>query len=227
MESQIMGVPISKLVDEALKPKAAEVWKTLSEINVNDHIEKKNGYSYLTWSWAWATLMEHYPASTFYFENQEQGEIDANNEGVIRFPDETAEVRCTVTVEGITRSMWLPVMDYKNNAIKNPNARDINDAKMRCLVKALSLFGLGLYIYAGEDLPEKTKKVEAPAKPADAPPAVDQVKELKDAISAATNLDELKAAFTKATRYSKNRNDDALTAEFTALKDELKKKLSA
>lgn len=69
-------------------------------------------------------------------------------------PDGSGEVRCSLTVDGITRTCWLPVMDYKNKAIPNPNSRDLNDTKMRCLVKAIALFGLGLYIYAGEDIPE-------------------------------------------------------------------------
>ena len=70
-------------------------------------------------------------------------------------PDGTGEVRCRLTVGGFSRTCWLPIMDYKNQAIANPNARDLNDAKMRCLVKCIALFGLGLYIYAGEDIPNK------------------------------------------------------------------------
>jgi len=222
MEPMYAGIPFSELAEEARRPKATKVWETLSAINVNDHVDKKNGFSYLTWSWAWATLMEHFPSSTFSFENQTERGVPLNNDGVIRFPDGTAEVRCTVSVEGIDRSMWLPVMDYKNNAIKNPNARDINDTKMRCLVKALSLFGLGLYIYAKEDLPDvvKTKKPMPEAS------AVDQAQVLRDLLNAATTLEELKSAFAKAGRYAKNRNDDALVKEFTELKDSLKKKLS-
>lgn len=99
-------------------PKTKSVWETLSAINVNDHIEKKSGFSYLSWSWAWATLMDHYPNSSFYFENQRGENGVLNNDGVIRYQDGTAEVRCVMHVEDITHTMWLPVMDYKNQAIK-------------------------------------------------------------------------------------------------------------
>ncbi len=120
----------------------SNVWKTLSAIDCSKHVEKKAGLSYLSWAWAWATLMEHYPASSFEFQPEQHHE------------DGSVTVTCDVTVEGTTRRMWLPVMDNRNNAIKNPDARKISDARMRCLVKAIAMHGLGLYIYAGEDLPE-------------------------------------------------------------------------
>lgn len=210
-------------------PTTKSVWETLSAINVNENIEKKNGFSYLSWSWAWATLMDHYPDAEFWFENQQGEHGDLNNDGVIRFTDGTAEVRCTLTVENITHTMWLPVMDYKNQAIKNPNARDINDAKMRCLVKAMSLFGLGLYIYAGEDLPDASKQKPAPA-PAPATETtssiVDEKAQLLKAVTEAATLDDLKSAFTKASKYARNRNDDVLFAEVTKTKDARKSALS-
>jgi hypothetical protein len=206
-------------------PTTKTVWETLSAINVNENIEKKNGFSYLSWSWAWATLMDHYPHAEFYFENQSGENGDLNNDGVIRYPDGTAEVRCVLTVEDVSHTMWLPVMDYKNQAIKNPNARDINDAKMRCLVKAMSLFGLGLYIYAGEDLPDASKQKPAPT-PASETDLVDEKAQLLKAVTDASTLDDLKAAFTKASKYARNRNDDVLLAEVTKTKDARKAALS-
>jgi len=206
-------------------PTTKTVWETLSAINVNENIEKKNGFSYLSWSWAWATLMDHYPHAEFYFENQSGENGDLNNDGVIRYPDGTAEVRCVLTVEDVSHTMWLPVMDYKNQAIKNPNARDINDAKMRCLVKAMSLFGLGLYIYAGEDLPDASKQKPAPT-PAPETDLVDEKAQLLKAVTDAATLDDLKAAFTKASKYARNRNDDVLLAEVTKTKDARKSALS-
>tara|TARA_R110000772_G_scaffold48018_2_gene109508 strand:- start:1242 stop:1871 length:630 start_codon:yes stop_codon:yes gene_type:complete len=125
------------------------VWHNLSEINVSEHIEKKGNLSYLSWTWAWQTLMDIYPCSHFVFD-----------EPTI-YPDGSVEVHCTVTVtcssdaeKSVTRSMFLPVMDNRNNAICNPNARQISDTKMRTLVKCIALHGLGMYIYAGSDLPE-------------------------------------------------------------------------
>jgi hypothetical protein len=207
-------------------PKTKSVWETLSAINVNENIEKKNGFSYLSWSWAWATLMDHYPDSVFYFENQRGENGVLNNDGVIRYQDGTAEVRCVMTVEDISHTMWLPVMDYKNQAIKNPNARDINDAKMRCLVKAMSLFGLGLYIYAGEDLPDASKQKPAPAAADPVAGLADEKSQLLKAVTEAATLDDLKAAFTKASKYARNRNDDVLFAEVTKTKDARKAALS-
>ena len=124
-----------------------KAWKKLSSVDCSSHIEKKGNLSYLSWAWAWATLCDNYPESTFEFEKTDTGSEFWS------MPDGSGEVRCSLTVDGITRTCWLPVMDYKNKAISNPNARDVNDTKMRCLVKAIALFGLGLYIYAGEDIP--------------------------------------------------------------------------
>jgi len=125
-----------------------EAWNKLSKVNCNDHVEKKGNLSYLSWAWAWKTLCDNYPDATFEFEKTPEGSE------FWPMPDGSGEVRCSLTVAGTTRTCWLPVMDYKNKAIPNPNARDLNDAKMRCLVKAIALFGLGLYIYAGEDIPD-------------------------------------------------------------------------
>lgn len=200
---------------------AATVWQTLSAINVNNHVEKKNGFSYLSWAWAWGVLMDKFPSARFSF-------LTVNEDGhdeVFRFPDGTCELRCILTVEGISRSMWLPVMDHRNNAIKNPNARDINDTKMRCLVKAMALFGLGHYIYAGEDLPDAskaTKPEEAKPEPMNIEQAkaiFDAVSELTTAINTAESLDALKTAYTKAVKYANNRTDKNLVKSFTELKD--------
>ena len=121
------------------------VWATLSAIDCSDHIEQKGKLNYLSWAWAWQKLMENYPDSTYEYippEFLENG---------------TVEVNVAVTVQGVTHAMWLPVMDNRNKSIVNPTTRDISDARMRCLVKCIAMFGLGIYIYAGEDLPEATK----------------------------------------------------------------------
>ena len=117
------------------------VWKTLSSINVNEHTERKGNLTYLSWAWAWAVTKQHYPDATYSFQ---ESEIHA---------DGTMTVHCTVTIGQLSHEMWLPVMDHRNNAVANPNAFQINTAKMRCLTKGLSMHGLGAYIYAGEDLP--------------------------------------------------------------------------
>ena len=127
-----------------------EIWKTLSSIDVSKHVEKKLGLSYLSWAWAWATLMSEFPDSIYEFEKNELHQ------------DGSETVHCTIQIKGVKRSMWLPVMDHKNNAIVKPSARQVSDAKMRCLVKTMAMFGLGHYIYAGEDLPEIKPEKEKP-----------------------------------------------------------------
>lgn len=121
----------------------------LLELNVNDKTDKKNNLTYLSWAWAWAEFIKVYPESTY--------KIHKNEDSIPVFGNEHMGymVYTSVTVEDITHEMWLPVMDYRNKAIKNPDMFDINKTVMRCLTKNLAMFGLGLYIYAGEDLPEQ------------------------------------------------------------------------
>ena len=124
-----------------------DVWNKLSKIDCSDKIEKKMNLSYLSWAWAWGVLQEHYPQAQYIFY---QGDSDVP---YVQFPDGTAEVRCRVSIDNLSREMWLPVMDFKNNAVQNPNSMEVNKAKMRCLTKCLGMYGLGHYIYAGEDVP--------------------------------------------------------------------------
>jgi hypothetical protein len=133
----------------------ASIWATLSQVDVSGRIEKKQNLSFLSWSWAWGTLMEHYPQAEYSFQEPAEAQRDGS-----------VMVYCTVTIDGLSRQMWLPVMDFKNQAISNPDAVQVNKAKMRCLVKCLAMFGLGHYIYAGEDLPsaEADKAAEKIAK---------------------------------------------------------------
>jgi hypothetical protein len=86
---------------------------------------------------------------------------------------ETVEVSVSVSVKGITHTMWLPVMDNRNKSIVNPTSRDISDARMRCLVKCIAMFGLGIYLYAGEDLPQAVQNAVVSG---------DQAKEIKGLI---------------------------------------------
>lgn len=139
------------------------VWETLSKVDCNEHKENKNGLSYLSWAWAWGILMENYPEATYEFFNECRDEMGH------------VEVWCRVRIGELERIMWLPVMDYKNNAMKNPDLRKISDTRMRCLTKCIGMFGLGHYIYAGEDLPTGTDdsapQAAEPKKPAPKKPA--------------------------------------------------------
>jgi hypothetical protein len=120
----------------------SSVWETLSKIDCNEHVEKKGQFSYLAWTWAWAMVKNHYPDATY----------DLLDDTV--FPDGTMEVRVKVTIDGLAHTMWLPVLNYQNKAIPNPGAFDINTSRMRALVKACAMHGLGHYIYAGESMPD-------------------------------------------------------------------------
>lgn len=139
-------------------------FEELYALNVNTHTEKKNNLTYLSWAWAWAEFVKMYPSAKY--------EVVKNENGMPYFKDDCGAFCYTkVTAGGLTHEMWLPVMDYKNQALKNPNAFDVNKTVMRCLTKNLAMFGLGLYIYAGEDLPEgeeeAPRKAPAPSKATD------------------------------------------------------------
>ena len=124
--------------------------KLLSK-NVNDHLEKKNGLSYLSWAWAWAEALKADADATYKVEMfDNKCFMDING---------TAMVFVTVTMFRKPMTCQLPVMDYRNKAIPNPDAFAVNTAIMRCMTKALALHGLSLYIYAGEDLPEEGRSV--------------------------------------------------------------------
>jgi len=129
-----------------------KIWKTLSEVNVNKDKERKGRFDYLSWADAWKHVQQNTESATYELHDD------------VVYPDNSREVRCSVTIDGISHMMWLAVMDNNNRAIKNPDARAINDARMRCLVKAIAMHGLGLYIYAGEDLPDVTAQQPAPKK---------------------------------------------------------------
>jgi hypothetical protein len=121
--------------------------ENLLKLNVNEHTEKKNGLTYLSWAWAWAEALKADPAATYKIEMFDgKPFVDING---------TAMVMVTVVMFGKPMTCQLPVMDYRNKAIPNPDAFAVNTAIMRCMTKGLALHGLGLYIFSGEDIPEE------------------------------------------------------------------------
>jgi len=137
---------ISTMVDRK------EAINALLATNVNNHTEKKNNLTYLSWAWAWAEALKADSSATYKVEMfGDKCFMDING---------TAMVFVTVTMFGKPMTCQLPVMDYRNKAISNPDAFAVNTAIMRCMTKALSLHGLGLYIYAGEDIPEEGKVIK-------------------------------------------------------------------
>lgn len=145
-----------------------EKFSELYSLNVNEYVEKKQGLSYLTWSFAWAEFKKIYPDATYEVKKDEQGRCYFGDAEIGYM------VYTSVTAGDLTYEMWLPVMDNANKSMKLNAYKyktrtgeksveaismfDINKAVMRCLVKNLAMFGLGLYIYAGEDLPEDIRE---------------------------------------------------------------------
>ena len=134
----------------------------LLKINVNDHTEKKNGLTYLSWAWAWAEVLKVDTAANYKIEMFV--DVAGNPVPFLQF-NNSCMVWVTVTVFGKALSCQLPVLDYRNKCIPQPNAFDVNTSIMRCLVKAIAMHGLGLYIYAGEDLPETDTALVIPVTP--------------------------------------------------------------
>lgn len=125
-------------------------------INVNDKTERKGNLTYLSWAWAWAEFKKCYPDAAYEIWRDERGLPYVHD------PDTGFMVFTTVTAGGVTHEMWLPVMDARNKAMLECTMFDVNKTIMRCLTKNLAMFGLGLYIYAGEDLPENTEPTSSP-----------------------------------------------------------------
>jgi len=129
-----------------------QIWDTFSKIDVSGHVEKKNGLDYLSWAFAIQKLNENYPNNSYAF-------TETPIEGG------TVMTECVMTIQDgkeiAVRTMWLPVMDYRNKAIANPDAFAINTTRMRCLVKCLAMWGLGLSLYSKTELtdePQPPKK---------------------------------------------------------------------
>lgn len=127
----------------------ASVFETLNAVNVNGHTEKKNNLTYLSWAWAWSEVKKAYPDATY--------KVYETPEGCIYWADgRTCWVKTGVTINGLENIEYLPIMDFRNNSIPvdKVTSMDVNKAIQRSLTKCCARHGLGLYIYAGEDLPE-------------------------------------------------------------------------
>lgn len=177
--------------------------KTFNElrlINVNEHTERKGKFTYLSWTWAVDQLLQNDPAATWTF-------------GDPVYFNETVMVFCTVNAFGKSMTCQMPVLNNTNKAISNPDAFAVNTAMQRALVKTISLFGIGLYIYAGEDLPEEE--------------VVDLSQEAYDwteDINNCQTIDELKEIYARA--YKAISKDKSAVATISAAKDAKKAELA-
>ena len=140
----------------------------LSKLDVSEHVEKKGQFKYLSWAWAVQELRKAYPQATWEVIKTDGAPFCQTECGVF--------VEVAVTVEGVTLAQIHPVLDNRNKPIAKPSAFEINTSIQRCLVKAIALHGLGLYIYAGEDLPQvdvaSAEDMEASLNNADSMPAL-------------------------------------------------------
>lgn len=232
--------------DTKLIEKQSTLFNTLYSLNVNEKVEKKNGLTYLSWAYAWAEFKKICPNASYQIIKNPETHLPYNND-----PKMGIIVETEVTVDGLALPMWLPVLDSSNRAMKeesytyqvwdkNKNSYiekrveaatsfDINKALLRCLVKNLSMFGLGLYIYAGEDIPEDifTEKPSEP-EPTSAPKATtrrtrtttpDKYAGIKMALASVMTTDELVNLY----QQHKNQvdNDPQIKELFSQRKNEL------
>ena len=192
------------LIAGTLLERKESINKLLST-NVNNHTEKKGNLTYLSWAWAWAEALKADEDATYKVEMfGDKCYMDING---------TAMVFVTVTMFRKPVTCQLPVMDFRNKAILNPDAFAVNTAIMRCMTKALSLHGLGLYIYAGEDLPE------GEGSDIDVGTMIDHLA----AIEAASTIEELKNVYTTA--YSACGSDKAWQKKVIDAKEKRKGEL--
>ena len=177
-------------------------FERLAALDVGKYLEKKNGLAYLSWAWAVDQLLRADPNAEWSYAEP------------VRF-GETMMVSCTVTAFGRPRTMQLPVMDHWNKAITNPDAFAVNTAMQRCLVKAIALHGLGLYVYAGEDVP-RADNGDAPANDEAATLTDAELNTLQELRDASLNGTEaLRAAWKALSRALRDR----LTPELESLKE--------
>ena len=177
--------------------KNQSVFQTLVAINCNDHTEKKNGLTYLSWAWAWHKVKENYPDASYTV-------YEAANGWNYHTDGRTCWVKTGVTIDGLELVEYLPVMDNRNNSIplEKVTSFDVNKAIQRSLTKACARHGLGLYIYAGEDLPEcETPDTSTLKKYIDNCATVEDFKTMKDNWGGYISGDAELAAYANA-RYA-------------------------
>lgn len=186
------------------KNETKSVFEVLNSINVNDKTEKKNGLTYLSWAWAWQEVKKHYP-DAFYTIYENANGLNYHTDG------RTCWVKTGVTIEGLEHIEYLPVMDYRNASITvdKVTSFDVNKAIQRSLTKAVARHGLGLYIYAGEDLPEAQSAQD------------DKLTPVMEELKAAKTTDDLKVLYFKY--ESEFKNDNRFLEAFRQRKAELSK----
>ena len=172
-----------------MKKEEKSVFGVLNAINCNGHTEKQNGLTYLAWAWAWQMVKENYPTASYTIYENADG-LNYHTDG------RTCWVKTGVTIEGLEHIEYLPVMDYRNASIPKDKvtSMDVNKAIQRSLTKACARHGLGLYIYAGEDLPSGDVEKMSADDEADFELACQRIKEAK-------NRDELVVIYNDCPKF--------------------------
>jgi len=186
----------------------SNVWNTLSAIDCSKHVEKKNGFTYLSWAWAWSILKQHYPTAQY---TKHLFQVNGNNLPYMLDADGNAYVTVTIKImpennaESITAlesaTEIMPVLNHANRPIKNPNSFEVNASLQRCMVKAIAALGLGCYIYAGEDMPMEspTAMAESPNIKSDtpAPKKIASPLTVEQEIALAPDVESLKKLYSR------------------------------
>lgn len=172
---------------EQTQARELDSYVTLRSVDLGEHVEKKQNLSYISWAWAVDQLLLRDPTATWEYRFGKDG---GGNEVPFIYIGDTAMVFCTVRAFGVERTAQLPVMDHRNRPIPNPDSFQVNTAMQRALAKAISLHGLGLYIYAGEDLPPKEETPEPEPKV-----TADELQQAKDLLKAAKTKDDLRKVY--------------------------------
>jgi len=194
---------MTNFIQELEKMDKRKTFNELRQINVNEHTERKGNLTYLSWTYALDILLQNDSTATWKFL-----------EPIVY--NDTMMVRTEVTALGKTLEMQLPVMDNRNNAIKSPDARKISDSQMRCLAKNIACFGIGLYIYAGSDLPSDAIDEEKPD-------LTDLCTQWIDNINDCLDMDTLKSAYGQA--YKELSKDKVAIERISKAKDARKAQL--
>lgn len=237
--------PMAPTGHKDYEEKVAEKFNQLASLNLNDKVESKNGLSYVSWANAWKAFKEVYPTATYRIIKDPQTNLPYFVDplmGIMVFTE--------VSANGLTYEMWLPVMDSANKAMKleaytyqvwNKTTRqyesrkveaatsfDINKTLMRCLVKNLAIFGLGLYVYAGEDMPETVESSTTEPQQTSTPvktrkvrkQTTDRYEGIRQAINATQSTQDLMLLYQQHPEVA---NNPQILALFTARKQELMK----
>lgn len=192
--------------------KANNYFEELNKVNVNDKTEKKNGLTYLSWAWAWGEIKKRHPEANYTVYEREDGRIYWDD-------GKTCWVKTGVTVCGVEHVEYLPIMDVRNKSIpiEQVTSFEVNKAIQRSLTKACARHGLGLYIYAGEDLPEDEAKDTAAPKKAVSKPTAAQIKK----------LEQLGGSLDIVASYYKKAVGDITAEEVQAMIDRKEKSMAA